>query len=102
MAYEYSAPINSVNPLSLLELLDSGPLREHVVLVKTESNELWLNWADTAPRPGSAPDVSIQRDSDRVYIAFHSATAAQREALLHELCEQASSRLQVILAFEEI
>ncbi len=102
MAYEYSAPIEAVNPFSLLELFGSSPLRGHVVLVKADANELWLNWADTALRPGSAPDVSVQRDSDRVYIAFHSATAAQREALLLELCEQASSRLQINLAFEEI
>lgn len=101
MSYEYLASIGSDVNIPLKQLFESPALPSSIEVMSAAQSQWQLRWRDAPKREQWPEDITVSRQSDGLWVSFHSGTAGDRQELLSWLAPKLQQIAGVRIEFEE-
>jgi hypothetical protein len=101
MSYEYVATIDESAGFSLPSILRSDALARYVEVLSAAEGEARFRLRLTPIRTERPEDLTVYRTPHELHVAFHSATAAQRESFLALLKHEITQASGCPISFDE-
>ena len=101
MSYEYLASIGSDVNIPLKQLFESPALPSYIEVLSATHSQWQLRWRDAPKREKWPEDITVSRQSDGLWVSFHSGTNGDREVLLSWLAPKIQQITGVRVDFEE-